>query len=165
MIKDSLVNAAPLIEEFEGTGYKLDFEYGACQFEYKTQPTPMDNLLDLNVLFEGFIEHLDRAIKKVYGELEVFPVFLGGNPSSEILKAYHDNEGPGLITNKSRYNESAKWQSQIPDVEIEGQKFKALQVAEYSRISSSSSSTESCSCCTNVQSYVKFNSTCYCPWG
>jgi len=127
--RGSLVNAAPLIEEFEGTEYKLDFEYGLCQFEYKTQPTQMDKLLDLNVLFEGFIEHLDRAIKKVYGELEVFPVFLGGNPSPEILKAYHDSEGLGLITNKPRYNKLAKWQSNIPDVEIEGQKFKALQVA------------------------------------
>jgi hypothetical protein len=127
--KGSLVNAAPLIEEFEGTEYKLDFEYGLCQFEYKTPPTQMDKLLDLNVLFEGFIEHLDRAIKKVYGELEVFPVFLGGNPSPEILKAYHDSEGLGLITNKPRYNKLAKWQSNIPDVEIEGQKFKALQVA------------------------------------
>jgi hypothetical protein len=127
--KGSLVNAAPLIEEFEGTEYKLDFEYGLCQFEYKTPPTQMDKLLDLNVLFEGFIEHLDRAIKKVYGELEVFPVFLGGNPSPEILKAYHDSEGLGLITNKPRYNQLAKWQSNIPDVEIEGQKFKALQVA------------------------------------
>lgn len=127
--KGSLVNAAPLIEEFEGTEYKLDFEYGLCQFEYKTQPTQMDKLLDLNVLFEGFIEHLDRAIKKVYGELEVFPVFLGGNPSPEILKAYYDSEGLGLITNKPRYHQLAKWQSNIPDVEIEGQKFKALQVA------------------------------------
>ena len=127
--KGSPVSAAPLIEEFKGTEYKLDFEYGACQFEYKTQPTTMDKLLDLNILFEGFIEHLDRAIKKVYRELEVFPVFLGGNPSPEILKAYHENEGLGSITDKPRYSKLAQWQSEIPDVEIEGQKFKALQVA------------------------------------
>jgi hypothetical protein len=125
------VNAAPLIEELKGTRYELDFEYGMCQFEYKTSPTSMDRLLDLNNLFEEFIEHLDRAVHKVYKDKEmVFPVFLGGNPSPEILK-YHDdsinnNNSYELITDKSRYKKLALWQSGIPDVEIEGQKFKAL---------------------------------------
>jgi gamma-glutamylcysteine synthetase len=120
------VNAAPLIEELKGTMHELDFEYGICQFEYKTPPTPMDNLLDLNSLFEEFIEHLDRAVQKVYKDKEmVFPLFLGGNPSPQIL---NDDERYKLITNKPRYLKLANWQSKIPDVEIEGQKFKALQI-------------------------------------
>ena len=119
------VNAAPLIEELKGTLHELDFEYGICQFEYKTPPTPMDRLLDLNNLFEEFIEHLDRTVQKVYKET-VFPVFLGGNPSPEILNDYDD--GLRLITSKPRYKKLAHWQSEIPDVEIEGQRFKALQV-------------------------------------
>jgi gamma-glutamylcysteine synthetase len=120
------VNAAPLIEELKGTMHELDFEYGICQFEYKTPPTPMDNLLNLNNLFEEFIEHLDRAVQKVYKDKEmVFPVFLGGNPSPQIL---NDDERYKLITNKPRYLKLANWQSKIPDVEIEGQKFKALQI-------------------------------------
>jgi gamma-glutamylcysteine synthetase len=118
------VNAAPLIEELKGTIHELDFEYGMCQFEYKTTPTPMDSLIDLNTLFEEFIEHLNRGVQKVYKDKEmVFPVFLGANPSPEIFKTEN-----GLITDKPRYKKLARWQSQIPDVEIEGQKFKALQV-------------------------------------
>jgi gamma-glutamyl:cysteine ligase YbdK (ATP-grasp superfamily) len=121
------VNAAPLIEELKGTTHELDFEYGICQFEYKTPPTPMDRLLDLNSLFEEFIERLDRAVQKVYKDKEmVFPIFLGANPSPEILKGNDDVYR--LITNKPRYKNLAHWQSEIPDVEIEGQKFKALQV-------------------------------------
>jgi hypothetical protein len=119
------VNAAPLIEELRGTTHELDFEYGICQFEYKTPPTPMDSLLDLNSLFEEFIEHLDRAVKKVYkGKEMVFPVFLGANPSPQIL----DDDSYRLITDKPRYMKLAHWQREMPDVEIEGHKFKALQV-------------------------------------
>jgi gamma-glutamyl:cysteine ligase YbdK (ATP-grasp superfamily) len=121
------INAAPLIEELKGTTHELDFEYGICQFEYKTPPIPMDRLLDLNSLFEEFIERLDRAVQKVYKDKEmVFPIFLGANPSPEILKGNDDVYR--LITNKPRYKNLAHWQSEIPDVEIEGQKFKALQV-------------------------------------
>ena len=123
------VNAGPLIRELEDTEHKIDFEYGICQFEYKTQPTPMDRLLDLNFLIEGFIEDLDKAISKVYKERQVFPVFLGGNPSPEILRVNDETGGRTLITDKPRYNELARWQSEIPDVDIEGQKFKAFQVA------------------------------------
>lgn len=127
------VNAAPLIEELKGTTHELDFEYGMCQFEYKTQPTPMYSLLDLNNLFEEFIEHLDRAVQKVYKDKEmVFPLLLGGNPSPEILKDRDDsnsnNTTYGLITDKPRYKKLARWQTKIPDVEIEGLKFKALQI-------------------------------------
>ena len=51
----------------------------------------------------------------------VFPVFLGANPSSEILKE-------DLITDEPRYKKLAQWQREIPDVEIDGQKLKALQL-------------------------------------
>ena len=52
----------------------------------------------------------------------VYPVFLGANPSPQILREE-------LVTNKSRYKKLAKWQSKLPDVEIDGLKIKALQIA------------------------------------
>ncbi|MFL6402581.1 MAG: hypothetical protein ACJ71M_03765 [Nitrososphaeraceae archaeon] len=127
--KGMLVNAAPLIEALKGKTHELDFEYGICQFEYKTPPTPMHNLLDLNTLFEEFIERLNAIVQKVYKNREmVFPVFLGANPSPEILKYDDYNNNYRFVTSKPRYKKLARWQSEIPDVEIEGLKFKALQV-------------------------------------
>ena len=98
------VNADPLIKELEGTKHKVDYEYGVCQFEYKTLPTPMDRLLDLNTEIEEFIEYLDKSVQKVWGNNnnDVIPVFLGGNPSPLIFK-------DGLITDKPRYNQLARW--------------------------------------------------------
>ena len=116
------VTAEPLIKELAGTAYEIDYEYGACQFEYKTSPVGMNNLDYLNIVFEQFIESLDRFIKKAYKEKEVIPVFLGANPSPEIMKE-------GLITNKPRYNKLADWQNSLPDVEIEGYNFRAAYVA------------------------------------
>ncbi len=116
------VNAEPLIKELQGTTYEIDYEYGNCQFEYKTSPVGMNNLDYLNIVFEQFIENLDKFIKKVYMEKEVIPVFLGANPSPEIMKE-------GLITDKPRYNKLATWQNNIPDVEIDGDKFRAAYVA------------------------------------
>ncbi|MGH9973559.1 MAG: hypothetical protein ACRD93_06645 [Nitrososphaeraceae archaeon] len=116
------VNAEPLIKELQGTTYEIDYEYGNCQFEYKTSPVGMNNLEYLNIVFEQFIENLDKYIKKVYMEKEVIPVFLGANPSPEIMKE-------GLITDKPRYNKLATWQNNIPDVEIDGDKFRAAHVA------------------------------------
>jgi gamma-glutamyl:cysteine ligase YbdK (ATP-grasp superfamily) len=116
------VSAEPLIKELQGTTYEIDYEYGNCQFEYKTSPVGMNNLEYLNIVFEQFIENLDKFIKKVYMEKEVIPVFLGANPSPEIMKE-------GLITDKPRYNKLATWQNNIPDVEIEGNKFRAAYVA------------------------------------
>jgi gamma-glutamyl:cysteine ligase YbdK (ATP-grasp superfamily) len=116
------VTAEPLIKELAGTTYEIDYEYGACQFEYKTSPVGMNNLDYLNIVFEQFIESLDRFIKKAYKEKEVIPVFLGANPSPEIMKE-------GLITNKPRYNKLADWQNSLPDVEIEGYNFRAAYVA------------------------------------
>jgi len=116
------VNAEPLIKELEGSIYEIDYEYGRCQFEYKTFPVGMDNLDYLNIVFENFMENLDKSIKKVYKEKEVIPVFLGANPSPEIMKE-------GMITDKPRYNKMALWQNNLPNVEIDGNKFNAARVA------------------------------------
>ncbi|MGB8026326.1 MAG: hypothetical protein WCE95_01840 [Nitrososphaeraceae archaeon] len=116
------VNAEPLIKELEGSIYEIDYEYGRCQFEYKTFPVGMDNLDYLNIVFENFMENLDKSIKKVYKEKEVIPVFLGANPSPEIMKE-------GMITDKPRYNKMALWQNNLPNVEIDGNKFNAAHVA------------------------------------
>jgi gamma-glutamyl:cysteine ligase YbdK (ATP-grasp superfamily) len=114
------VNAKPAIERLRRY-HNIDYEYGVCQLEYKTDPVSFDSLARLNSQFEEFIEHLDATIKKVYRN-DVFPVFLGANPSPYVLR-------DGLITNKPRYLRLARWQSKIPDVEIDGQKFKALHTA------------------------------------
>jgi gamma-glutamyl:cysteine ligase YbdK (ATP-grasp superfamily) len=121
--KARVVSAQPLIEKLKETEYQVDYEYGSCQFEFKTPPTNMKNILELNILFEQFIDHIDKTIQKVYKDREmVYPVFLGANPSPQILREE-------LITNKPRYKKLAKWQSKIPDVEIDGLKIKALQIA------------------------------------
>ena len=116
------VDAEPLIKELEGSAYQIDYEYGRSQFEFKTLPVGMDNLEYLNIVFEQFIENLDKFARKAYKENEVIPVFLGANPSPEIM-----NEG--WITNKPRYNKLSSWQSKLPDVEIDGNKFGAANVA------------------------------------
>jgi gamma-glutamyl:cysteine ligase YbdK (ATP-grasp superfamily) len=121
-VKGMPVNAEPLIEELKGTTYEIDYEYGNCQFEFKTSPVGMNNLEYLNIVFEQFIESLDKSINKAYKEKEVIPVFLGANPSAEIMKQ-------ALITDKQRYNKLAAWQDSFPDAEIDGDKFKAARVA------------------------------------
>ncbi|HEY7080372.1 MAG TPA: hypothetical protein VH500_11765 [Nitrososphaeraceae archaeon] len=120
--KGAPVNAEPLIKELQGNIYEIDYEYGSCQFEYKTSPVGMDNLDYLNIVFENFVENLTKFIKKVYKDKEVIPVFLGANPSPEIMKE-------GTITDKPRYNKMASWQNNLPDVEIDGNKFRAAYVA------------------------------------
>jgi gamma-glutamyl:cysteine ligase YbdK (ATP-grasp superfamily) len=116
------VNAQPLIEELKGKEYHVDNEYGSCQFEFRTPPTNIENIRELNTLFEQFIDYIDKVIQKVYKDRDVYPVFLGANPSPQILKEL-------LITDKPRYRKLAEWQSKIPDVEIDGQKIRALQIA------------------------------------
>src|SRR5919202_2405412 len=115
------IDARPVIERLRHY-HDVDFEYGICQLEYRTQPVSFERLARLNSQFEEFIEHLELIINRVYKHHNVFPVFLGSNPSPHILK-------DGLITKKPRYLRLARWQSRIPDVEIDGQKFKALHVA------------------------------------
>ena len=116
------VNAQPLIEELREKKYQVDNEYGSCQFEFRTSPTNMENILELNTLFEQFIDSIDKVVQSVYKDREVYPVFLGANPSAHILDEL-------LITDKPRYKKLAEWQSKIPDVEIDGQKIRALQIA------------------------------------
>jgi gamma-glutamylcysteine synthetase len=118
--KGTPVDAKPVIELLRQY-HDIDFEYGICQLEYRTEPVSFESLAQLNLQFEEFIEHLYLVVNKVYKN-DVFPVFLGSNPSPHILK-------DGLITNKPRYLRLARWQNKIPDVEIDGQKFKALHVA------------------------------------
>jgi len=115
------VDAKPVIELLQQHRHDIDFEYGICQLEYRTEPVSFERLAQLNLQFEEFIEHLNLVINKVYKN-NVFPVFLGSNPSPHVLN-------DGLITKKPRYLRLARWQSRIPDVEIDGQKFKALHVA------------------------------------
>lgn len=118
-----VVNAQPLIEKLKETGYQVDYEYGSCQFEFRTPPTNMENIFKLNILFEQFIDYIDKTVQNVYKNRKmVYPVFLGANPSPQILREE-------LITNKPRYKKLVKWQSKIPDVEIDGLKIRALQIA------------------------------------
>jgi len=114
------VNAKPAIERLQKY-HDVDYEYGKCQMEYKTEPVSFDRLIRLNSQFEEFIEHLDMVVNKVYRR-DVIPVFLGANPSPYVLK-------DGLITKKPRYLQLAKWQKKMHDVEIDGQKIKALHAA------------------------------------
>src|SRR5215212_5673069 len=115
--KGTPVDAKPVIELLRQY-HDIDFEYGICQLEYRTEPVSFDRLAQLNFHFEQFIEHLDLIVNKVYKN-DVFPVFLGSNPSPHILKA-------GLITKKPRYLRLARWQNRIPDVEIDAQMFNHI---------------------------------------
>ncbi len=115
------VNAYPLIKELSSK-YKVDNEYGKCQFEVITDPVSMHSLSNLNLFFEEFLDYLSLAIKKVYRNRNVIPVFMGGNPSPDIFKRK-------FVTRKERYLNLYKAQSKIPDIELEGQKFKAQNIA------------------------------------
>ena len=84
------VDAQPLIEELKGGEYQVDYEYGSCQFEFRTPPTNMENIFELNILFEQFIDYIDKTIQKVYKDRDVYPVFLGANPSPQILERSYD---------------------------------------------------------------------------
>ncbi len=115
------VNAYPLIKELSSK-YNVDTEYGKCQFEVITDPISMHNLSNLNLFFEEFLDYLSLAIKKVYRNRNVIPVFMGGNPSPDIFKRK-------FITRKERYLNQYNAQSKIPDIELEGQTFKACNIA------------------------------------
>jgi hypothetical protein len=39
------VNAETLIKEYQGTSHPFDYEYGICQFEYRTSPVAMSDLV------------------------------------------------------------------------------------------------------------------------
>ena len=114
------VDAKPAIERLRKY-HDIDYEYGRCQLEYKTEPVYFESLARLHSQFEEFTEHLDMVVQKVYRK-QVIPVFLGANPSPLILQ-------DGLITQKPRYRKLARWQGALPDVEIDGAKIKALYAA------------------------------------
>ena len=126
--KGEPVNASPLIEEllnsqfFRNSRCMIDYEYGSCQFEFKTPPLSFSDLTELEILYEDFIiDHLEKAILKVYKNKMVIPVFLGANPSPNILK-------DTVITDKARYKKLFKWQNKFSDIELEGRKFKAAHI-------------------------------------
>ena len=115
------VNAHPLIKEL-CSKYKVDTEYGKCQFEIITDPMSMHNLSYINTFFEEFLDFLSLCINKVYKNRHVIPVFLGGNPSPEIFKRK-------FVTRKPRYQDIYKRQTKFPAIELEGQKFKSGDIA------------------------------------
>jgi gamma-glutamyl:cysteine ligase YbdK (ATP-grasp superfamily) len=118
------VDAKPLISRMKRKKHALDFEYGKCQFEYRTEHLAIDKLDTLNRLLEDFVEVLGIEIDRTYSKSgqDVVPAFLGANPSPGIL-------GDEWVTDKPRYRDLAKWQSNMPDVEMEGHRFKALHSA------------------------------------
>jgi gamma-glutamyl:cysteine ligase YbdK (ATP-grasp superfamily) len=112
------VNAAPLIEALSAKNHSVDYEYGASQLEFRTDPVSIGDIESLNLQFEDFIGDLDRALNKI--DSDAIPVFLGANPSPFILQ--------GLVTDKPRYKRFARWRSKIPDVELDGYKFPSVQI-------------------------------------
>lgn len=123
------VNARDMIEElsefpfFKKSGCMIDYEYGSCQFEFKTPPISFSNLSDLELLYEEFIiDNLDKAVKRVYSDREVIPVFLGANPSPSVL----DDK---IINNTPRYRKLFEWQNKFSDIELEGMHFRPSHIA------------------------------------
>ena len=112
------VDASALIEESLNTKYPLDYEYGKCQFEFKTGPVSFYELSKLNDITQDFMEALDNRVTKVYPNQNVIPVFLGANPSP----IFSDET---IITNKPRYKKISEWQSTFPDAQMDGQIFKS----------------------------------------
>jgi hypothetical protein len=82
----------------------------------------MHNLSDINSFFEVFLDHLSSSINKVYKNRNVIPVFLGGNPSPNIFQRK-------FVTRKERYLDLYNKQKRFPEIELEGQKFKARDIA------------------------------------
>ncbi len=115
------VSAHPLIKELQSK-YHVDSEYGKCQLEIKTDPTSMDKLSDINSFFVEFIDYLSIVLKKVYKNRHVIPVFLGGNPSPDIFKKKY-------ITKNERYENLYSWQKKLPDIEMDGQRFRPCKIA------------------------------------
>ena len=112
------VDASALIEESLNTKYPLDYEYGKCQFEFKTGPVSFYELSKLNDITQDFMEALDDRVTKAYPNQNVIPVFLGANPSP----IFSDET---IITNKPRYKKISEWQSTFPDAQMDGQIFKS----------------------------------------
>src|SRR3712207_9594352 len=69
--KGTPVDAKPIIDLLRQY-HDIDFEYGICQLEYRTEPVSFERLAQLNLQFEEFIEHLNQIVNKVYKN-NVFP--------------------------------------------------------------------------------------------
>jgi hypothetical protein len=115
------VNASPLIKELSSI-YNVSSEYGACQFELITNPISIQNFSNINSYFEEFLDFLVLKIKKTYKNNNVIPVFLGGNPSPFIFTKK-------FITESYRYQKIYEIQKKRADIQIEGQKYKARDIA------------------------------------
>ncbi|MEW5839759.1 hypothetical protein [Nitrososphaera sp.] len=131
------VDASPVIDELnrKSKHHSVEHEYGRSQLEFRTEPVSMGEIEALNAQFEDFIEHLARALAKVHGPAST-PVFLGANPSPYVFGTAGGVSSSGgqeammaMITDKPRYMQLARWQAGMPDIEMDGQKFKALHVA------------------------------------
>ncbi|MGD1838743.1 MAG: hypothetical protein ACPKPY_11905 [Nitrososphaeraceae archaeon] len=118
------VNSHELIEYFKQSDYKVDYEYGSCQFEYKTNPIPINELDKIYTETIEFLEYLHSVIQKISrkNNRKILPVFLGSNPSPTIFSK-------DMITDNIRYRKIAKWQKNISDAEIDGDKIKAFKIA------------------------------------
>jgi gamma-glutamyl:cysteine ligase YbdK (ATP-grasp superfamily) len=112
------IDASALIEKSLNTKYPLDYEYGKCQFEFKTYPLSFYELSKINEITQDFIEGLENLVRRTYPNQNVIPVFLGGNPSP----IFTDET---IITNKPRYKKISDWQSTFPDAQMDGQTFKS----------------------------------------
>ncbi len=112
------IDASALIEKSLNTKYPLDYEYGKCQFEFKTYPLSFYELSKINEITQDFIEGLENIVRRAYPNQNVIPVFLGGNPSP----IFTDET---IITNKPRYKKISDWQSTFPDAQMDGQTFKS----------------------------------------
>ena len=112
------IDASALIEKSLNTKYPLDYEYGKCQFEFKTYPLSFYELSKINEITQDFMEGLEYLVRRAYPNQNVIPVFSGGNPSP----IFTDET---IITNKPRYKKISDWQSTFPDAQMDGQTFKS----------------------------------------
>jgi len=112
------IDTSALIEKSLNTKYPLDYEYGKCQFEFKTYPLSFYELPKINEITQDFMEGLENLVRRAYPNQNVIPVFLGGNPSP----IFTDET---IITNKPRYKKISDWQSTFPDAQMDGQTFKS----------------------------------------
>ena len=118
------VNSSEVIEYFKQSKYILDYEYGSCQFEYKTNPITINELDKIYTETIEFLEYLHLVIQKISrkNNRKILPVFLGSNPSPTIFSK-------SMVTDNKRYRKISKWQKNISDAEIDGDKIKAFKIA------------------------------------
>jgi hypothetical protein len=116
--KGNSVDASSLIEKSVSTKYPLDYEYGKCQFEFKTDPFSFSDLTKIKDIAQDFFESLERLIDRAYPRESVIPVFLGANPSPMVSSGSD-------ITNRARFQKISEWFSAFPDASMNGQTFQS----------------------------------------